>query len=362
MTSIAVWPTLNQKPGKSNTVSLKLHVNLWTIPRIPDSAKEEFNGFHRLVDFGIKINCNNIDRLNIYFPVSLTKSQIIDLYHEIIKSSEASTEPVISAIYNRMFNITSVAKSDISDIQEVNGRDKFIALQLDGSHCHYDTEEIKNGKRIGTILKIYPLGLTDFYIRFRIDQQEMVQLLWSQETSSNTIFQSAFSQNEITELRVNEKRNLPSTVLRIMQKDMPPSPDNFITIESLDFIYVCSQSEDITHYHSSPRKSRRLEPGIWESYSGLKLSKLTTPLLAYHWREPEKKALEEWNSNILIKTRHDVRNWKIITKYLIFALIFSLFGNMTYDGLKILINKFFTHRSNQISPVTNIPQEKIKGR
>ncbi|AZB09306.1 hypothetical protein EG344_10975 [Chryseobacterium sp. G0162] len=304
MKSIAIWESRNDKQPFQE---IELHFNYW---KIPNNDKN----FHKFLDVGLKLkSTQNTEYINFYFPAKIEKKDFCDIVSKFIKKPD-----LVSAIFNENYKV----------VIEGSKQHKILSDQDDEVFTVYefsDNDISFENKYGGTIVSLkVPKINKKLYIRLRISGPFLNQL--STITSpSNSIFESAFSELEMIDFRVNEIRDL--------NKDLMEYCGKMCHIEKQHFFYICSNSEDVIGYHTPYLSCRNLENYRWNGYVDLPDIE-NAIFLAYHW-----KWTNQENSSLLIKSKYEKNNWKTIAKYLGVVVSISLVGCFLYDIFKFLLLK-----------------------
>ncbi len=308
MKSIAIWYT----PEDKNSINLKdieLHFNFW---KIPNGAKNSY----KFLDIGIKLdNTENVKKLNIYFPTEIKSSDFEDIVSKFVFKAD-----LLSAIFNENYQVISDATSKSFKI-----KDKDDAFVFDIYKTSENDLEFTNSYE-GTIISIKILKQSSkSYYRFRI-KGDFIESLSTLSKPTNAIFESAFSEIEMIDFRVNEIRDLNLDLLERIRDEV------FFKIKKQHFFFICSNEEEVIGNHQPYLSCRNLENYRWGDY--VALPNINNKIfLAYHWKENDKDSI-----STLIKTKYEKNNWLTIVKYLsigfIIAVLIELFSNWFYDFLK----------------------------
>ena len=308
MKSIAIW----YKPVNNileHEEKLDLHFNFW---KIPNGISES----HKFLDIGIKLsNTINIDFLKIYFPIKIKENDFEDIVDKFIHKAD-----LVSAIFNENYKVISTATSKSFEIK--NAKNEFVFNIYKTSYSDLSFEE-KHG---GTIISIkIPKEEKSNYFRFRI-KGDFISSLSTTSVPTNSILESAFSEIEMIDFRVNEIRDLNHDLLEQIKLE------KLLKIQKQHFFFICSKDEELIGNHQPFLSCRNLENYRWDDYVGI--TNVNNQIyLAYHWKETDVESV-----STLIKTKYEKNNWKTIAKYAIFAFIIAvlieLFSNWLYDVLK----------------------------
>lgn len=308
MKSIAIWykPT---NVSLENDEKLDLHFNFWKIPNGTSQS-------HKFLDIGIKLsNTKNIDSLKIYFPVKINETDFEDIVEKFIHKVD-----LVSAIFNENYKVISTASSKSFEIKDTKNEFVFNIYKTSNSDLSF---EEKHG---GTIISInIPKEDKANYFRFRI-KGSFINSISTLSVPTNSILESAFSEIEMIDFRVNEIRDLNHDLLEQIKLE------KLLKIQKQHFFFICSKDEELIGNHQPFLSCRNLENYKWDQY--VDIPKVNNQVyLAYHWKETNVESV-----STLIKTKYEKNNWKTIAKYAIFAFIIAvlieLFSNWIYDVLK----------------------------
>lgn len=313
MKSIAIW----YEPIDKNLESvndIELHFNLWKIPNGTKNA-------HKFLDIGLKLNnTKNLNCVKIYFPLTINYTDFEDIVGNFINKPD-----LVSAIFNENYNVKLDPISKFYEICNIDNQFIFNIYKSSTTDLSFEN----NFK--GTIVTIkLPIQEKKIYLRYRI-KGDFINSLSTVSKPTNAILESAFSEIEMIDFRVNEIRDLNLSLLECINK-------NLFKIQKLHFFFICSNDEEVIGNHQPFLSCRNLENYRWNNYVDLPNTDKQI-YLAYHWKENAKESV-----SILIKSKYERNNLKTIFKYAIFAFILAiaieLFSNWLYDVLKgVLIYK-----------------------
>lgn len=310
MKSIAIW--YSPTKGQSCTLTdVELHFNFW---KIPNGTKEH----NKFLDIGIKLDdTSNIDTLNLYFPYEVTKNDFKDIVSKFIDDAG-----LVSAIFNENYKVTSDATKKSYEINDSKNDFVFTVYKISENDL-----EFQSNKHGGTIIKIKILKQNKkTYYRFRL-KGDYINSLSTISKPTNSILESAFSEIEMIDFRVNEIRDLNHDLIEEIKTEV------LLKIKKQHFFFICSNDEEVIGNHQPFISCRNLENYRWDKYVDLSDKNKDNVYLAYHWKENDKESV-----STLIKTKYERNNWKTIAKYfaiaLIIAVLIELFSNWAYDVLK----------------------------
>jgi hypothetical protein len=307
MKSIAIW----YEPIDNNLESIddiELHFNLWKIPNGTKNA-------HKFLDIGLKLaNTENLNCLKIYFPTIITSIDFEDIVRKFIDKPD-----LVSAIFNENYNVKLNPTSKFNEVSDIDSNFIFNIYKSSTTDINFENNFE------GTIVTInLPKQDQRIYLRYRI-KGKFINSLSTISKPTNAILESAFSEIEMIDFRVNEIRDLNLSLLEGINKKL-------LKIEKLHFFFICSNDEEVVGNHQPFLSCRNLENYRWNNYVDLPNTDKQI-YLAYHWKEKAKESV-----SILIKSKYERNNLKTIFKYAIFALVIAvvieLFSNWLYDVLK----------------------------
>lgn len=310
MKSIAIWYTPTKK--EEITISdVELHFNFW---KIPNGSKKH----KKFLDIGIKLDdTSNIESLNLYFPKQITPSSFEDIISKFIDKAD-----LVSAIFNENYKVTSDGTKKSYEITDSKNNFVFTIYKTSANDI-----EFQNNICNGTIIKIKVLKQSKkSYYRFRL-KGEFIESLSTINKPTNAILETAFSEIEMIDFRVNEIRDLNQDLLERISNEI------LLKIRKQHFFFICSNEEEVIGNHQPFISCRNLEDYRWNNYVDMSDKNKKNIFLAYHWKENDKE-----NVSTLIKTKYEKNNWKTIGKYFLLAFLIAilveLFSNWLYDLLK----------------------------
>ncbi len=313
MKSIAIWyEPINENLESVNDI--ELHFNLWKIPNGSKNA-------HKFLDIGLKLlNTININCLKIYFPTNIIFSDFEDIVGKFIDKPD-----LVSAIFNENYSVKLGTTSKFNEIRDINNNFIFNIYKSSITDLNFENNFG------GTIVTInLPKQENTIYLRYRV-KGKFINSLSTISKPTNAILESAFSEIEMLDFRVNEIRDLNLSLLESINKSL-------FKIKKMHFFFICSNDEEVVGNHQPFLSCRNLENYRWNNYVALP-NTAKEIYLAYHWKEKDKESV-----SILIKSKYERNNVKTIFIYAIFALVIAvaieLFSNWLYDVLKgVLIYK-----------------------
>lgn len=310
MKSIAIWYKPINIDNENGILDIELHFNLW---KIPNGANEQ----RKFLDIGIKLrDTTNVEILKLYFPSIININEFTDIVDKFIDKPD-----LVSAIFNENYKVVSDSTSKFYEIKDISNETVFDIYKTSATDIKSET---KFGGTIFTF-KVPRQEKKPIYFRFRITGDFITSLSYTSRPT-NAILESAFSEIEMIDFRVNEIRDLNQDLLEKIKEEA------IFKIKKMHFFFICSNEEEVIGNHQPYLSCRNLENYRWNDYVGLK--KFENQIyLAYHWKNAEKD-----NVSILIKTKYEKNNVKTISKYAFFGLIIAvaieLLSNWLYDCIK----------------------------
>ncbi|MBF2707171.1 hypothetical protein [Flavobacterium soyangense] len=235
MKSIAIWYKSLDSNVESNE-KLDLHFNFWKIPNGISKS-------HKFLDIGIKLsNTKNIGLLKIYFPVKIETKDFEDIVEKFIHKVN-----LVSAIFNENYKVISTATSKSFEIRNTKNEFVFNIYKTSTSDLLFEQ------KHEGTIISIsIPQQEKANYFRFRI-KGDFINSLSTISVPTNSILESAFSEIEMIDFRVNEIRDLNHDLLEQIKGE------RLLKIQKQHFFFICSKDEELIGNHQPFLSCRNLE-------------------------------------------------------------------------------------------------------
>jgi len=301
MNCFAIWYTPKKVNGLKR-IDAEVHVNLW---KLKEKGKKSFDHF---LDMGIMIeDKNNIESINIFIPSKINKSEIEDLGNYFKKHTD-----LVPTVFNRDYIPLVHQKKKIIEVLNRDKEHQFNIYRLDVDH----DIKIKNIDK-GSVIRIlvsHDITGGKTYYRVRI-KSKVVESLSHIEKPANAILESAFYSTELVDFRINEKRNLDSTLLAEIHEngEVNFKPIHFFLMREAyyDYIFSCKKLY----------RSRDLEEELWDSYVGENYS--FGKIIAYQWKEECSESFNEF-----VKFRFRISNSSTIVIYVIFALLIAAIGGV----------------------------------
>ncbi len=312
MDTIAVWWNGECSETKPK---LEIHLNHWRLDRtFIGLCTFESKCF---LDIGLKITDmgNKITNINIFFPYEIKEDEISDIGKLIYKDIK-----LIPLIFNENYSIENESIPKTIIINQ-NKKIKFYFYCIDTKN-DITSESKYNGKIISIR---YPeiKGKEEnvpIYFRIRISSGFAEKLCYIYQPK-NSFLESAFSNVEIFELRINGTRNLePSMIEELSKREQKQ-----FNIHKVHVFILRKANQEYILSNNDLNSIRELEENNWNKYINDKIYK-HKKTLAYHLKEQD----EENNIpeiNILFKFKLESNNWVTIIKYIIVFFLLSLAAN-----------------------------------
>jgi len=299
MNCIAIWCSSANIKNASN--SLEMHFNLWKLGK-----KRKANCF---LDIGVMIqNAINISNINIFIPKPVAISDIEDLGITLKENPDLA-----STLFNEDYRVSSRANEKIIEVLDVNRIPVFYIYVLD-----LNSDVVIENIYGGSIIKIrIPQELVSkkHYYRIRITNS-YVDSISHIYTPPNSVLESAFSQTELVDFRINEKRNLNISLLERIRLE------GEFSFTKTHLFLMREASDDYVYSHKPPNGSRQLEVDSWKSYVGDNYS--FDKIIAYHWKETNKHC----SFSAFVKFRYIRCNPLTIATFIIIIIILGFLSGL----------------------------------
>jgi hypothetical protein len=333
----------------------EIHLNIWEQEKSSKQAEEAF------LDIGLMLDINYpANTIELIFPWEVLVKDLIDL------SSAIATSEAIPAIFNESWAVSSVAngyvvyasppKQSAAASKSNQDRISFSIVNIHGS-----LTASSHDARWGTIkTKVHSISVdinklkvaaekaskntgietAKFYIRFRVPN--IKKDFYCADTNAIKEDFSAILQQrtEDIDFRLNVRRGAPPNLVEDLGK--------FVEFSKVHLFLMRSRDKDIVFQDKLFNASRSLEDeDFWARYSLKKTTgtpeEIETNLrrvknsLGYHW-----KSISSGSS---VKEFGTLARFRIVRvamgKFVIFALILGVIGNLIPEGLKWLLAKAY---------------------
>lgn len=268
MNCIGIWLThipgeqLNPEPKQ-----LECHFNLWMLHSISNERQSKLDCF---MDIGVMLSrADGSTHINLFIPDRIDKSNIQDLGVTFKNNTK-----LVSAVFNEDYGVLVRTGEKTIEIQKSDATPVFNIYILDLEN------DVSVDSQFGgsTICIRIPNHLRDkrHYYRIRLKCAFVNQTGYVYMPPPSSILEGAFFQTELVDFRLNEKRNLPSSLLEAVRQN------GEVRFTKTHFFLMREASDDYIFSHKPPA-GRQLEKDLWRSYIGDDYS--FKQITAYHWKE-----------------------------------------------------------------------------
>ena len=285
---------------------LELDVNVWRIKRLCRKI---------YIDFGLKITeVNKVKEVFIYFPFEIRENDIIDLG---CKFSEAK---MLTGIFNENY----VAKIENKNIVVSDYKTEKVVFAIYQIDTHKDVKFEPNYKGVIMSFKIKPYSGYNRYFRFRILPKKYGTFIEHYQPK-NSFFESAFTETELLDFRVNERRNQELSLIETTTENAR------FEIEDINFFVMSPIQDEVTADGINLVYKRQLEAGnFWKEYLGCPYNRMSV-YKCNNFNKVDK--IESFSCFGKINYRRS--NFITIFKYLIVLCIitisYNIISNYIYD-------------------------------
>ncbi|HLP48660.1 MAG TPA: hypothetical protein VK186_10275 [Candidatus Deferrimicrobium sp.] len=329
MNTISIWykKKVDCTENEFEKVSLDLHFNFWKLKEKwsfkANKVKRKWpftTDYAYFLDIGLKIkDFKFIDTVKLYFPFELKKDAIKDLGNFVVNDTS-----LVNAIFNEEYKIISIPNKKFSDLEHPDNKRNFSIYCIDTNN-DLVIEKKHNGSIVTLNVGTINCGNKECYFRFRISS-EFLRQFTHLYTPKNSLFQSAFIETEVIDLRLNEKRNLDQNLLEEMERE------KMFKINKIHFLLLRNAEDNFVFAHHDTNTCRVLEEKIWDKYIDFKHKE--KKIIAYHW----KKTDDNHSFNAFVKIEFKRNNITTIIMYVLIILIlsvtFNLLSSFLFDWIK----------------------------
>lgn len=225
----------------SEEAELQLDINVWRLKNIWERKI--------YLDFGVKILLpNKVKRIYIYFPFDIKKDNIIDL------GKKLENVFLLNGIFNENYTIQTQTKNIY--VKDDTGNIIFSIYELD-----IKKDVVLETNFSGTVISFEVKGEKyPKYYRFRI-MTDNYGTLFEKYKPNNSFFESAFTETEMIDFRINEKRNQDAGLMETIEENK-----RFI-IDEINFFVMSPIQDDVESDGINLVYKRQLEMGnFWKNY------------------------------------------------------------------------------------------------
>ena len=316
--------TSNDDSKKHETEKVEFHINLWKVK----------NGIIKVIpnlifDFGIKFD-STITELCLFLPFRISK----ELGVKDLGKCLSTNRNLLNAVFNEDMICQSASNHCFSKITNNTTEDdtptSFFIYHLGADNIKIQdyTEE---SKVKGTYLTININGKPSnnkesqtekYYVRFRIYVENIKEIVRT-EILSNDLLQAAFSRMDLFDIRLNEKREIPSKVEEKMKKEQFDQ----CSFDKLHFFYIVDTHETIDNGIDIRKDSRLLENEQWfdyEPHSNI----ADVNYIAHHWKKKREKDESISHFSLFFSTIYPRLSVVRLAAYFSIIIILGWIGSM----------------------------------
>ena len=266
------------------------------------------------LDIGLMIkDATKVSHINIFIPQRVARSDIEDLGITFRRNPD-----LVSTLFNEDYRTSLGAQGKIVEVLNVNKTPIFCIYVLD-----LDIDVSVENAFGGSIIKIrIPQELADkkHYYRIRL-KSSYVDSISHIYTPPNSWLESAFSQTELVDFRINEKRNLSGSLLERIYSE------GEVSFSKTHLFLMREASDDYVYSHKPPDGSRQLEADLWKNYIGG--DHPFDKMIAYHWKETD----THYSFSAFVKFRYIRCNPSTIATFIAIIIILGFLSALAANLL-----------------------------
>lgn len=317
-----------------NYFAPELHLNIWE----PENGSKD--GCY--LDIGLMLpTAKFTNKMILILPWSITESDMIDLSNKLTGNAE------LQAIFNDSYSFTNrshdgghIARhifnsekffniiSFMHNYIKISTKDKYSYLEIDIEKLRNTSERIDEKDRERA---------TQMYIRFRI--LKMPELFYCRTiTPKDSIYQSSINVNQIIDVRVNVRRDIPVNLLS--ELNLPEMV--FVSFKKIHLFLMKPQEDSITTMDRYFKSCRSLENvKYWQRYSGKKCASINSSL-GYQWTYKCENPQEDDGWTVLARfTRVKFTMKRYFTFFMIAGVVGGILGNLIYNNSDTILGVVF---------------------
>lgn len=165
-------------------------------------------------------------------------------------------------------------------------------------------------------------GAAKVYFRLRIDLPMRVDNPFVEKVGvPDGFLNSGYDQIDYLDFRLNEARTLPTVIENRMALEQPVGS---VAVKLVAFLTAVPVQAEISVANTEFHKMRLLEYPIWSGYA----PGIPRGMVVYHWKRlgTATKPIHDFSAFVKLQTR--VSGGATLSKYLLFAFAFGVFGNL----------------------------------
>ncbi len=311
--SMAFWFA---EPDLENKSSVELHVNVWKIPlSLTDNVK--------FLDIGLMVRNYSL-HTNIFMFVPDPEFNM-DNFHDLGACLTDSQNVAFHAVFNERLKIATCSCDKYAEVRRES--DSFILYKLDKKNGDVSIDRNKCG---GSIIKIKIPEIpgdceeiSNLYFRFRLSGK-CIDDSFTQDNLASDALQHYISRIELFDMRVNEVRTLPASLVESMSK-------NAVKFDKIQFFLMCEAKEELVLAKTGQKSARNLENEIWQNYiSSVGKFKENSSIIAYQWSKLSENAgvkkIDDFS--MLIKIKLDTISKKKIICAICFVVVLGIISSL----------------------------------
>lgn len=314
-----------------------LHVNFWFLGDILKRKNKK-----PYLDIGIKVkNYISLSELVFSFPFQVSSQNINDL------ASGMSDKNNASIIFNEECEIETQKEYTIIKIpeKEKNLYKEFLIFPLKQSvEDIFEITDYENKSYITIKFDAFKKYLEkysnlknyhDIYIRFRVKNIELQNILYFDSEPFNKSLDSAFSGTRVLDFKINEKRNIDKNIAARMDLDEKV----LVEFEQVHFLVMEPSSYDMISYTQNSMTCRELEKNLWNDYLEVDLNDKAGHILAYHWKLKGKTEHKISDFSCFAKINYQKMQVETVFAYVLVVLGLGVIGSSIVSATPI-VNSF----------------------
>ena len=346
MKSFGLWYLLNSlemdkhdpnesaenRESEKTVPKFELHVNFWSLEEYKHMSSKKVP----CLDIGIMIkNYALIKEMTFYCPFFLEESDYEDL------AEKMSTKNNANIIFNEECTIINGNYTTVKTEKEellifpLNQAIKVFEFCNNEDRATYFKFRFQDfQKYVNTDARNSELQkISTLYVRFRIRGNALKRNIYFDSEPLNKSFESAFSGTRMIDFKINEKRNIQDSVrarIALVQAKLA-------SFDNVHFLAMEPSAHEVKTFDNQQMSCRELEENLWDDYLDEKLDFSKGHILAYHWKQKEKKA----SYSCLVKINYSKARPVTIFSYALIVVALGILSSVVVTGANVLIPNDF---------------------
>jgi hypothetical protein len=311
--SLALWyRRLRDTATDDEPAKVEVHFNLWR-----HSANEANDS--NFLDIGLLFeNAYEVGGVFLFFPAHVSEKEVEDL------SAVLRSDTLLSAVFN---DVVKLGRDDDREFIATSKGKHFLTFHSVKPGYDFQLKALPAEK--GTLLEFtdsFAARLKSpgrHYVRLRLNLSKKAAAEFSTKKEARGAFLASTLWNEeFTEIRFNEMRNVPTSIREIIED----RASRMFNVTSAHCFMIRDLTFELVASHAAMHKMRRMEANLWDGYLPTHLPEFDlSRMMVYHWRA-SKGPVDSFIALARFRSPRDTIYW-----YILGIVVFGAMGSALED-------------------------------